>query len=412
VLVRLCGRCPVTGRDWLPVPVGKGAASWRTAATQRQVLAVVHTMASAGHVLDAIELLEPDRRVQVVFAQAPDLFSNGVREYLHGLGAIVIPWHQAAQTDFDLAVAADCAGLYELHAPVLAIAHGVMNNKTAPPALGGPATGFVVGLGAPWLTWYGRLVPAAIAVSHRGVLPVLARQCPQAVPVATVTGDLCLDRLVASAAQRVAYRRALDVDDGRTLVAVSSTWGPDSLLGSSWQTLFDLLSGLPPDKYAVRLTMHPAVWFGHGPRQILGWLCRQRRAGLRLVDPISWRGLVMAADVIIGDHGSASIYAAAAGVPTLYSPAPSAATAAGSAAEFLSHAMPALTERQPLSVQLDAAMQASRRPAHTSIAQLVTSEPGQAAGLLRSLMYRLMALPEPFDQSQAAVVNPPMLVDR
>jgi hypothetical protein len=406
------GRCPGMDSDWLQVPVGRDAASWRTAATQRQVLAVVHTVASAGHVLDAIELLEPDHRIQVVFTQAPDLFSNGVQEYLRGLGAVVVTWHQAAQTDFDLAVAADCAGVHELHAPVLAVPHGVMNNKAAPAALGGPASGLVVGLSAPWLTWYGRLVPAAIAVSHRDVLPVLARQCPQAVPVATVTGDLCLDRLVASASQRDAYRRSLDVDGGQTLVAVSSTWGSTSLLGSSWQTLFDLLGELSPDKYAIRVTMHPAVWFGHGPRQILSWLRRQRRAGMRLVDPISWRGLVAAADVIIGDHGSASIYAGAAGVPALYSPSPSAATAAGSAAELLSRLAPALTTHRPLPAQLDAAIQVNRRSPHMSIAQLITSEPGRAAGLLRTLMYRLMALPEPANECQAAAVNLPTLVDR
>jgi hypothetical protein len=406
------GRCPGMDNDWLQVPVGKDAAPWRTAATQRQVLAVVHTVASAGHVLDSIELLERDRRVQVAFAQAPDLFSNGVQDYLRALGGVVISWHQAVQTDFDLAVAADCAGVHELHAPVLAVAHGVMNNKAAPTALGGPASGLVVGLGTPWLTWYGRLVPAAIAVSHRDVMSVLAQQCPQAVPVATVTGDLCLDRLVASASQRDAYRRALDVGDGRTLVAVSSTWGPDSLLGSSWQALFDSLSELAPDKYAVRVVMHPAVWFGHGPRQIMGWLCRQRRADLRLVDPISWRGLVAAADVVIGDHGSASIYAAAVGVPALLSPVRSSATAAGSAAELLSRSAPALTAHQPLSVQLDAVMPTVRRSSDLSIAQLVTSESGRAAGLLRNLMYRLMALPEPFDECRAAAVSLPVLVDR
>jgi hypothetical protein len=122
----------------------------------------------------------------------------------------------------------------------------------------------------------------------------------------------------------VAVLAEFDDDPKGGGVAVSSTWGPDSLLGSSWQLLFELLDGLPAQEYAVRVTMHPAVWFGHGPRQILSWLRRYRQAGIRLVEPTSWRGLVMAADVIIGDHGSAAVYAAAMGVPTLHAPTPSA----------------------------------------------------------------------------------------
>jgi hypothetical protein len=397
--------------EWLQVPIGRDAADWRTAATRRVVLAVVHTVASAGHVLDAVELIEPDPEIQVVFTQAPDLFSNGVHEYLRDLGGAVVPWHQATRTDFDLVVAADAAGVHELHGPVLMLSHGVMNNKVAPAALGGPASGLVVGLGAPWLTWYGRLVPAALAVSHRDVLPVLARQCPQALPIAAVTGDLCLDRLVASAPHRNAYRRALGVAGGQTVVAISSTWGTDSLLGRCWKPLFDLLAGLPEQPYRVALAMHPAVWHGHGPRQVLGWLRQQRRAGLRVVQPTSWRGLVAAADVLIGDHGSATTYAAATGVPVLRCPGRSGSTAPGSATELLSRTAPALAAGEPLSGQLDAAVRARRDRPHGPIARAVTSEPGRAAELLRTRMYGLMGLPVPAGGCHAAPVGPPVLVD-
>ncbi|MDG4796289.1 hypothetical protein [Micromonospora sp. WMMD1082] len=371
---------------------------------------MVHTLASAGHVLDAVELMECDQRLQVVFAQAPDLFSNGVQEYLRGLGAVVIPWDQATETDFDLIVAADCAGVHKLHGPVVALAHGVMNNKLAPAALGGPASGLVVGLGSPWLTWYGRLVPAMVAVSHRDVIPVLARQCPQAVPVATVVGDLCLDRLAATASRRRAYRRSLDVPDGRTLVAVSSTWGPESLLGRSWRTLFDLLDGLPQENYEVRLVMHPGVWC-HGRRQILSWLRQQLRSGLRVVEPMTWRGLVAAADVLIGDHGSVTTYAAAAGVPVLRASSPPGCTAPGSATELLAGTTPALTAHQPLPAQLDAAGRARREASHLPIAAAVTSEPGRAAPLLRTHLYRLLAMSVPSGGDEAMPVDPPTLID-
>jgi hypothetical protein len=396
---------------WLKVPVGRDAAHWRTADTRRSVLGVVHTVACADAVLDAIELIEPDPRVQVVFTQAPDVFSVGVREHLRALGAVTIPWDQATETDFDLAVAADCAGTHDLHAPVLALAHGVVNNKLAPAALGGPASELVVGLAAPWLTWYGRLVPAGIAVSHHDAIAILRRQCPQAVPVAEVTGDLTLDRLLASAAHRDSYRRALGVDDRRIVVAVSSTWGPGSLFGGDWQALFDRLSELPPSHYGVRVVMHPAVWFGHGPRQVLAWLHRHRRAGFRVVEPGSWRGLVVGADVLIGDHGSATVYAAAAGVPVLRAGVASRFTARGSAGELLSRLAPVLVAGRPVSDQLHAVMRAGRADPDRRVAAAVSSRrPGQAAALLRSQMYRLMALAEPAGSCSASPVAPPALV--
>ncbi|MGN9912412.1 hypothetical protein ACTMTJ_33240 [Phytohabitans sp. LJ34] len=388
---------------WLRFPIGRDAAFWRTVATERTVLAAVHTMASAGHVLDAIELLEPDRRIQVVFTQAPDRFSGGVHDHLRAAGVVAIDWDQAVHTDFDLVVSADRGGLHELGGPWLALAHGVMNNK-----LTRASGGMVVGLGAPWFTHFGRLLPAAVAVSHPDVVDALRHQCPEAVPVAAVTGDLCLDRLVESRRHRAAYREALGVDDQRTLVAISSTWGPDSLLGRAPDTLFDLVADLP-DRYAVTMVIHPGAWHGHGSRQVLAWLARQRRAGLRLVDPASWRGLVAAADVVIGDHGSATIYAAAAGVPVLRA-GPLPPTAPGAAAEIMGAVTRAVEPGRPLGPQLRAAVASFDAAAYARVAGAVTARPGAAASLLRARMYHLLRLPEPETGCAPAPVGRPMPV--
>jgi hypothetical protein len=359
--------------NWLEVPIGRDAGRWITARTQRTVLAVAHTAASFGHLLDAVELLEPDPRVQVVFTQAPDTIGNAVPELLRRLGGVVVPWQQAVHTDFDLALVTDAAGIHRLGAPIVFLPHGVMHNKLIADQ--------VVGLGTPWLTWYGRLLPAALTLSHSDLLKVLAQQCPQALPVATVVGDLCLDRLRASRASRGWYRSALGIDDSRALVAVSSTWGPESLFATA-REMCDLVAG---ERYAVALVLHPAVWYGHGPRQILAWLREQRRRGLRLVDPLGWRGLVAAADVWLGDHGSATVYAAAAGVPVLRIPGTACATPPGSAAALLADLAPAVTPGRPLPEQA----------APVAIADRVTSAPGRAALLLRTQLYRHLRLPEP-----------------
>ncbi|MEN3303824.1 MAG: hypothetical protein V7603_26 [Micromonosporaceae bacterium] len=405
----------MAGEEWLEVPVGWDAHRWVTARTERTVVAVAHTVASSGHLLDAVELLERDPRIQVVFTQAPDRFSNGLGDLLRDLGAVVIPWHQAIQCEFDLALAADSAGAHRLRAPCLRLPHGVMHNKLAPAALGGPASGQVVGLAAPWLTWYGRLVPASVALSHVDHRQVLARQCPQALPVARVVGDLCLDRLLASRALRQRYRRALGVADTQTLLMVSSTWGPHSLFATSRAVLGRLLAQLPQGSYAVVAALHPALWFGHGPRQVTAWLHEARRQGLGMVEPLGWRALAAAADVAIGDHGSATLYAAAAGVPVLRTPGAPESVRAGTAVAVLARLAPALAASgAALPRQLARAAAAFGPAARESVAARVTSEPGRAAPLLRTEMYRLLRLPEPVPVAEAAPVPVvrPIAVDR
>jgi hypothetical protein len=400
----------MVGEGWLDVPIGPDASAWVTARTLRTVLVAVHTAAGLGHLLDAIELLECDTRIQVAYTQAPDVLSNGLAKLVHGLGGIVLPWQQAIRSEFDLALAADCAGTHQLRAPVLLLGHGVMNNKFAPSALGGPASGLVVGLSAPWLTWYGRLVPATVALSHSDLREVLAEQCPQALRVAAVTGDLCLDRLVVSRARRDRYRKALAVGRTTKIVAVSSTWGPDSMFATS-RALFDsVLRDLPPAEYTVVAGLHPAVWYGHGRRQVLAWLREPRRRGLRLVEPLGWRGLAAAADLVVGDHGSATVYAAAAGVPVLRLPTVADSVANRSAVGQLAAAAPTLTAGQPLVAQVDLAVRAAQAEAWRSIAARVTSEPGRAATLLRSAMYRLLRLPEPAAPPETAPVPTAQLI--
>ncbi|MDR7275253.1 hypothetical protein [Catenuloplanes atrovinosus] len=391
---------------WLEMPAGPGAARWHTAPVERLVLAVCHTVASAQHVLDAIGLVEADERVQVVFTRAPDVISNGTDELLASLGAVVIPWEQAIRSTFGLAVAADCAGLHQVRAPIIQLPHGITSNKVAWSPPGEPSTGLVTGLSAPWLTWYGRLIPEVVTISHGAARDVLARQCPQALPAARLTGDLCLDRLTASLARRAAYRRGLGVPVDRTLVAVSSTWGEWSLFRRAWPALREALRALPPDRYAIRAVLHPAAWMGHGPRQVEAWARSRRVPGLRYVEPLDWRALAAAADVWIGDFGSPTIYAAAAGIPVVHLPAPEGRVAPGSAAEALARTATPLDLDRPLAPLLRDA--GTRREAvAAAVPPLVSSVRGQAARRLRAEIYRLLRLPEPAGRAVARPVAVP-----
>src|SRR5882757_7715319 len=176
----------MSAAEWVSVPVGIDASRWVTRSGCRDVLAVVHTVTSGQRLLEAVATIETDRRVQVVFTQGPDAFSNGVDEFLRTIGGVVMPWQQAIREHFDLAIAAAYGGLRELHAPIAVMPHGAGYGKTH--------EGGSYGLDAQRLTYNGRVLMDAVALSHDSQLEVLRRQCPEAVDRAVVVGDICYDR--------------------------------------------------------------------------------------------------------------------------------------------------------------------------------------------------------------------------
>ncbi|TLF92480.1 hypothetical protein FEK35_30355 [Nocardia cyriacigeorgica] len=215
-------------------------------------------------------------------------------------------------------------------------------------------------------------------------------------PNAVVAGDPCLDRLTASLPLRQQYRRALGADRDTTVVTLTSTWGPNSLLGRNPELIDSTLAELPLDDHIVTAIIHPNVWFAHGPWQIRRWLADALRAGLRLIPPLQgWQATLIASDVVIGDHGAVTGYAAALSIPTLLASFPDHEVAPGSAAELVGRFAPRLDRRRALPEQL-----AETRSRHDSersqqIAQRVSSRPGQCADVLRSTFYRMTGLAEP-----------------
>ncbi|MZD04412.1 hypothetical protein GTW43_04860, partial [Streptomyces sp. SID5785] len=156
----------------------------------------------------------------------------------------------------------------------------------------------------------GTPVADALVLSHPEQDERLRGVCPEAAHTGIVAGDPCWDRLLAARPLRERYRRALGVPPGRRLVLLSSTWGPDALFGDGGDDVLPsllprLTSELPLDAYRCAAVLHPNVWHGHGPGQVRAWLDRARRAGLALIDPLhGWRQALLAADAVIGDHGS------------------------------------------------------------------------------------------------------------
>lgn len=400
---------------WRHVPVRLDAGRWTTRQVRKRVLIVVHTVTAGQRLLDAARLLEGDPRIQTFFVAAPDVFSNGVAAFLADLRVLVLPWEQAVQTEFDLALAAAHGCLHELHAPVIVLPHGAGHNKTVTKprtpsnrtrtgsAEGaespGPRPGTdrnVYGFGRQWLVVDGAVVPECLVLPHQDDLARLERECPEAVPVAEVVGDPCYDRIAASLPSRALYREALRARHGQKLVLVCSTWGPHSLLGREWPLLERLVDELPTDEYRVATLLHPNVWNAHGEWQIRSWLAGLGRAGLSVVSQQSdWCGAVAAADFLIGDHGSLSLYGTMTGSPVLMTRLPEDDLDPSSPLAELSSFAPRLRDDRPLRKQLTRGVSTYEGARHAHVAARITSEPGRFAPRMRALIYRKLRLRAP-----------------
>jgi hypothetical protein len=396
--------------EWVHGPFGLDAQRGQTLQCQRTALVVVHTVTAGTRLGDVVPMLEADPRVQVVFTYAPSAtVSGGVREFLARLGGVVVPWRQATQAHFDLALAASDGLLEWVHAPIITMLHGAGYNKY--PARwdghGAMVQREAAGPERTRLVCHGRTIASAIMLPTLSQVERLRRSCPEAATIAVAAGDPCYDRLSVSLASREAYRRALGVR-GRRLVVVSSTWGPGSLLCRHPDLLADLIRQMPSRQYQVAAIIHPGVWYWHGTRQVCAWYAECVRQGLVLVPPEEgWRAVLAAADVVLGDHGSVTCYAASAGLPVLLASLGADEIEPGSPVARLGEIAPQLRPDLPYAAQLEQAASAWRPEQHSLIQELVTDAPGQSARIIRSVMYRLMKLPEPTDEPQVRPVPVP-----
>ncbi|MFD9944517.1 hypothetical protein ACFWYW_48635 [Nonomuraea sp. NPDC059023] len=377
------------------------------------MLVIVHTVTSGQRLLDVVRLLSADLRVQVVFTIAPDVFGNGATELLRRIGGVTLPWHLAIREQFDLAISAAYGGIEYVHAPLVVMPHGAGYNKLVSRRLGGGAVASrgVYGLSAQELIRDGAVIPSAIVLAHDSERQRLARYCPEAVAVAEVVGDASHDRLIASSPERRAYRGALGVTDEHELVVMTSTWGSDSLFGRHTGLLRRMLAELPRDRYRLAALLHPNIWFGHGIWQIRNWLADCLRDELALVPPeADWRGVLVAADHVVGDHGSIAVYGTVCGASVSLVDDVRDAVDPESAGGLLASAAPRLRLDQPLCAQLRTA--AARRPAarHAEVVNRLTSAPGRFDRNMRRLMYRLMRLPQPLILPPADPVPAPYLI--
>ncbi|WP_017541854.1 hypothetical protein [Nocardiopsis halophila] len=382
---------------------------------ERKVLVVVRSVPAAGRLLDAVEVFGDDDRIAVEFALNPGSVSeDGIRAVLAAAGVEqVLSWEEAVarREEFALAMAASPKeGLHRLSTaggtaapsgpPLLLMPHGAGHNRLVQEADGPLRT--ASGLAPEQLLHAGVPVPTVLALSHpeqrgrlRGPLERIRTE---------VVGDPSFDRMRDNEGRRDRFRRALGVPEGGRLVVLSSTWNRDSLVGSVREGIRRVLRRLPCEEYRTALVVHPNVWHRHGRRKGLELLLRRERAaGLALVDPHEgWRAALIAADAVVGDHGSTTYYAAALGRPVLLAAFGRDELDPASPLHAFGAACPVLAPDEDPLRRIEEVVDAPRPRTRG----LLIDRVGQAAERLRAQCYALLGLDPP-----EGPVEPPPLPD-
>ena len=392
--------------EWLRVPVGEQSDEWTTARVERNVLVAARTLTIAMWGLDFLDEVLADSRVQILFSvddQKPSAFWRGAASLLQRVEAATIPWSQATSTTFDLAVSFNFKGsLKRLRCPLMLGLHGASLGKYG--ALPSNGRFPLPGLSEA----RDDIAPTTVVIPHPNERARYGN-VSSGVEFA-VAGDPCLDRLLASVPRRNHYRRALGAEPDQKLVAVSSTWGSDALLATAPDIATLLTAALPADEYRVALIIHPNIWTGHSGWQVRAWLKRAHDAGVLAIPPWenAWRSALVASDVVVHDHGSVGLYAAALNKPLLTVPVESDNLIGDSLTAELGRRAPTLDVNRPLRPQIDAAMAGHGPGLYQDIADRVSSCPGESLRLHRDLIYRLMRLEAPPVEPRVLAVAMPL----
>lgn len=398
--------------SWLRVPIGEDAARG-SMPFKKTVLALVRTFNTTVRLLDVLPELFEDHRVQILFALSDErsCFDDGAVDLVRRVGGRIVPWGQALATEFDLIIgAAFTGGFRQLRGPQMIISHGTgIAKTTAIPPRGEVETSDV------WspdrrADGLGDAIRTVNVIAHSFELEIFAANQPKGVSF-LVAGDPCFDRLEASLPGVERYRKAMEVREGTGLVVITSTWGPNSLLFQNPDLPARLVAELPADEFRVALILHPNIWFAHGGWQVRTWLRRALASGLTLVDPQdAWRGALVAADLVVGDHGAVTFYGAGLDKPVLLASNGGKEVVRDSPSDHLMRSAPKLDPAKPLLPQIEAVLDGHRKDQYQAIVESMFDYRGEALARMHTEIYRILDLP-PASNPRVLAVDPPT-VDR
>jgi hypothetical protein len=356
------------------------------------VLAAARNLVSALRLLDVLAVFGDDPRVRIAWTIVPgSRFAAETDAFLTRLGVRLTPWDAACATTYKLIIATSGNGdLFKLDGPLMLLPHGAGYSRVVGPDNAAPA-----GLAADQLVRDGLVLPQVIGLEHEEQRARLAAHCPEAGPRGVVVGDPTRDRLNAGAELREMYRRALGVSRDQRLVVLSSTWGPGSLFADHPRLPARLLAELPTDEFQLATIVHPNVAASEGLWEVRRLLTRASEAGLRLIPPDEWEGTILAADLLVGDHGSVSLYAAAAGTRVVFGSYDAAQIVADSPMAELASRLPHVRFDESLPEQLRQALEQDTSDAAYVDARESMGVPGESLRLMQASAYGLIGLDRP-----------------
>jgi len=276
------------------------------------VLFAARSSVALHRLLDVLPVFAGDGRIVRRFTLVPGSeFEADALAAIEHAGARVLPWEEACRRSFALVLTASPKGeLTQLRSARVLLPHGAGFNKTV---AGEGSPRCASGLDPAYLLSGGEALASLHLLSHPGELERLAARSPLAASRAAVVGDPTLERMLASADRREHYRAALGTG-ARTLIALTSTWGPESLLHRRPGLAARLAARLPYDAYQLALIVHPNERSRLGDFDLAERLAPALGSGVVLAGSYEeWAAVLVAADAVITDHGSAALYAAALG---------------------------------------------------------------------------------------------------
>lgn len=382
-------------------------SKWATFPDQCVVLAIVRTLTSAIVLLDTLKLFRGNSDVQVRFAlDSETAFNAGVEELL----AEIVPGQLTALQDVGsqqpclVLTASENVDLSPFTCPIVLVQHGIGFNKYVPDSRTGALR--LSGIPRPEFTEWPNLSTLLGHPAQRDQL--LAAGFHTLAKTSEVVGDPAHDAMRASGHLRDRYRAALGVGEGQTLVTITSTWGQESLIGRHQRLPRSLLAELPHDTHRVALVLHPNSWSWHSPWHLHTTFADELEAGLLLIPPErGWGATMVAADVVIGDHGSVTLYAAAIRRPVLLASDGGADGVADTTAEELRSLAPRLAVDAPLAPQIHHAIVDHRSDDYDVLAAHTFAHVDGAHTRLRDILYQRLGRRPPAPHPWRPALPPP-----
>ncbi|MEU4046825.1 translation initiation factor 2 [Streptomyces antibioticus] len=345
--------------------------------------------------LDVLPALSGDHRITRRFTLVPGSdYDTDTLAAIDALGGRTVPWAEACERSYDLVVTASPKGdLHLLRGPHVLLPHGAGFNKSIP---GEGSADSASGLDPEFLRRAARNEGAPIALhalAHPDQVATVTAVDPTSASRAKVIGDLTLERVLASSPLRDRYRAALGTG-ARTLLVLTSTWGPESLIRRHPELPARLAQQLPYDEYQLALIIHPNERSLLGTYELTERLAPALDAGMILAGAHDeWASVLIAADALATDHGSAALYycAAAEDRPVVSVHGGGGELIPGSPMGVLLDRIPQLERAE----DIIEALRAYRPGPGKAAAEAAFAPPGDAVERLRTEVYALLGLTPP-----------------